>query len=205
MKPYPSISRSTGQHFREFEAYVFDKLDGSNIRVEWSRKRGWNKFGTRTRLLDGTDTTFGEVIPLFKNTIADSIEQVAKNERFEQITIFMEFWGKQSFAGQHVIGDPKFLTLFDINVYKKGILGPKQFLDLFGNLNCTPKFLGRCNWTRGFVERIRIGDVPDITFEGVVGKAGDGHDLIMAKAKSQAWVDKVTAQYGDDANTIINS
>lgn len=205
MKPYPSISRSTGQHFREFEAYVFDKLDGSNIRVEWSRKRGWNKFGTRTRLLDETDTTFGEVIPLFKNTIADSIEQVIKNEHFDQVTIFMEFWGKQSFAGQHVTGDPKYLTLFDINVYKKGILGPKKFLDLFGNLNCVPKFLGRHNWTRGFVERIRIGDVQDITFEGVVGKAGDNHDLIMAKAKSQAWIDKVTAQYGDDASKIINS
>lgn len=205
MKPYPSISRSTGQHFREFEAYVFDKLDGSNIRVEWSRKQGWNKFGTRNRLLDQTDETFGQVIPLFNDTIASDIEKVLRDERFDKVTIFMEFWGSQSLAGQHVAEDNKFLTLFDINVYKKGILGPRKFLDLFGHLQFIPKFLGRYNWTRGFVEQVRLGQIPNITFEGVVGKAGDSHDLIMAKAKTQTWVDKIKERYLTDADKIINS
>lgn len=213
MKHYPSISRSTGQSFREFEAYVFDKLDGSNLRVEWTRKKGWDKFGTRNRLFDKSDPDFGEAIDLFLKTLVPHIDPVVKEERWDQVTIFMEFWGAQSFAGKHVKDDPKFLTLFDVNPYKKGILGPKEFLDLFGHFSTLtdvphriPKYLGRINWTRGFVERVLKGDVADITFEGVVGKAGSGHDLVMAKAKSQAWIDKVLAQYGEEnGGKIVNS
>lgn len=205
MKPYPSIARSVGQDFREFEAYVFDKLDGSNLRVEWSRKQGWHKFGTRKRLFDETDEMFAESIPLFRSTLADGVEKVARDERWDRLTIFMEFWGKQSFAGDHVPGDPKFLTLIDVNPYKKGILGPKQFLDLFKHLPI-PKMLGRLKWTRGFVERVRLGQVEGITEEGVVGKAGVRHELVMAKAKTQVWIDKVLAKYGMEAGQkIVNS
>ena len=45
MKTYPSIARSSGQSFREFDAHVFEKIDGSNLRFEWSEKRGWHKSG----------------------------------------------------------------------------------------------------------------------------------------------------------------
>lgn len=208
MKLYPSITRSTGQSFQEFTAYVFDKLDGSNLRVEWTRKRGWYKFGTRQRLFDETDNVFGEAIAVFRQTLAADIETVAKKERWEQLTIFMEFWGEKSFAGQHEPRDPKKLTLFDANPYKQGILGPKPFLDLFGHLGFprVPKYLGRMNWTRGFVDRVRKGEVEGIMFEGVVGKAGERHDLVMAKAKTQAWVDKVLEKYGiENGQKIVNS
>ena len=205
MKQYPSIARSTGQSFREFDAYVFDKLDGSNIRAEWSRKRGWNKYGTRTRLFDTTDPDFGEAIPIFLNTQADEAAKIAKKEGWDQLTIFMEFLGDQSFAGQHVKGDPKRLVLFDANPYKKGILGPREFLDLFGHLP-TAKFLGKMHWTRGFVERVWNGEIEGITDEGVVGKSGSGHDLIMAKAKTRTWVEKVKAKYApEEAQKIIDS
>jgi len=205
MKLYPSISRSTGQSFREFDAYVFDKIDGSNLRFEWTRKRGWHKYGTRERLFDQTDEVFGEAIPIFEKTLADPLDKVARKERWDVLTVFAEFWGPGSFAGLHVPGEPKNLTLFDANPYKKGILGPRQFLDLFGDLGI-PKFLGRQRWTRGFVERVRLGQVEGITFEGVVGKGGEGHDLVMAKAKTQAWLDRVMEKFGIEQGTkIINS
>jgi len=205
MKLYPSISRSTGQSFREFDAYVFDKIDGSNLRFEWTRKRGWHKYGTRERLFDQTDEVFGEAIPIFEKTLADPLDKVARKERWDILTVFAEFWGPGSFAGLHVPGEPKNLTLFDANPYKKGILGPRQFLDLFGDLGI-PKFLGRQRWTRGFVERVRLGQVEGITFEGVVGKGGEGHDLVMAKAKTQAWLDRVMEKFGIEQGTkIINS
>jgi hypothetical protein len=77
MKAYPSIPRSTGMTFQEIpNAYVFDKLDGSQIRVEWSRKRGWYKFGTRTRLFDQTDGQFGRAIPIFQRTLADQVAKI---------------------------------------------------------------------------------------------------------------------------------
>ncbi len=205
MKLYPSIQRSTGQAFREFDAYVFDKVDGSNLRFEWTRKRGWHKYGTRQRLFDHTDEVFGEAIPLFQTMLADGIAKVAKKEGWDQVTVFAEFVGNQSFAGEHVPGDSKCLFLFDVNPYKKGILGPKKFLDLFGHLP-TPKFLGRMHWTRGLVERVRLGQVEGVTFEGVVGKAGEGHDLVMAKAKTQAWIDKVLEKFGiENGRKIVES
>lgn len=205
MKLYPAIPRSTGQHFRQFEAYVFDKLDGSNLRIEWTRKRGWFKFGTRKRLFDETDDVFGEAIPLFQAQLAEGLEKVARKERWDRVTVFVEFWGDGSFAGEHVEGEPKHLTLFDVNPHKKGILGPKVFLDLFGHLQVA-RFLGRFNWTRGFVERVRLNQVEGITLEGVVGKAGDGHHRIAAKAKTQSWIDRVLERYGsENAQKILAS
>jgi hypothetical protein len=51
VKEYPSLLSAddllarSGDHLgRPFVA--FDKLDGSNIRAEWDRKKGWHRFGT---------------------------------------------------------------------------------------------------------------------------------------------------------------
>jgi len=207
VKPYPSIPPSTGQKFREFEACVFDKLDGSNLRFEWSRKQRWHKFGTRHRLFDHTDPDFGVAIPLFLTGWQEDLTRVAVDNRWDHLIVFMEFWGEKSFAGKHDPADLKKLTLFDACPSKKGLLGPKEFLKLFGHLK-TPRFLGIHKWTRGFVDRIRKGesDLDGITFEGVVGKGGSGHKLVMAKAKTQAWIDKVYSQYGDvEGKKIVDS
>lgn len=204
MKSYPSISRSTGTSFREFEAYVFDKIDGSNLRFEWSKKQKWHKFGTRTRLFDHTDEVFGCAIARFHETLADDLEKIAIDNRWESAIVFCEFWGETSFAGLHDPTDYKYLTLFDIAPYKKGILGPKEFLKLTKNIQYIPKFFGVHNWTRGFVEKIynREVDFP-ITFEGVVGKAGEGHKLIMAKAKCKDWIEEVKSKYTPEQAKLI--
>lgn len=202
MKTYPSIPRSTGQDFQEFDAYVFDKLDGSNLRWEWARKSGWYKHGTRSRLFDASDEVFGPAIPLFEKTLAEPLEKIARDQRWERMIVFVEFWGPRSLGGLHEPTDEKRLTLFDVNPHKKGILGPKDFLKLFGHLDI-PYFLGTTKWTRGFVEQVRRGEIPNITDEGVVGKAGEGHKLVMAKAKTQAWIDKILARYGEEQGRKI--
>jgi hypothetical protein len=61
-------------------------------------------------------------------------------------------------------------------------------------------------WTRGLVERVRNGQIDGITFEGVVGKAPGKQGPIMAKAKTQAWLDRVAALYSpEEARRIIES
>ena len=53
MKEYPSIPyRIHG----DLDIIAFGKYDGSNIRAEWSQKKGFYKFGTRKRLLDESYT-----------------------------------------------------------------------------------------------------------------------------------------------------
>jgi hypothetical protein len=208
MKSYPSIAASTGTAFREIpNAYIFDKLDGSNIRAEWSKKQGFYKFGTRTRLLDESDEVFGGVPKLWQEKMSEPLAKIATDQRWESAVFFAEFFGSGSFAGVHQPEDVKQLALIDVAPYKKGILGPRDFLKLFRGQVRTAEFLGQHNWTRGFVEQIRMGPLLNgITFEGVVGKAGEGHKLVMAKAKTLAWVEKVRLLYtAEEAEKIINS
>jgi len=204
VKQYPEIQSSVGQKFREIPgAYVFDKIDGSNLRFEWSRKSGWYKYGTRNRLFDKSDQDFGESIKIFENSLAEPLERISRDHKWDNITVYCEYWGINSFAGVHV-PEKHHLTLFDVNVYKKGFIGPKDFLKIF-NIANTQKFLGVYNWTRGFVEKVRNNEIEGITFEGVVGKYGEGHNLTMAKAKTQCWIDKVKSLYPENAKSIIES
>ena len=208
MKQYPEIQNSTGKDFREFDAYVFDKIDGSNLRFEWSRKRGWYKFGTRHRLFDQTDETFGCAIELFHTQLSENIKIVMDSfgkNKIGNVIVFCEFFGKNSFAGKHDPTDKKYLYLFDVAIDKKGLLGPKMFLKLFSDCQ-TPKFLGKRKWNKQFITDVRGNKISGVTFEGVVGKSGEGHNLIMSKAKTQVWIDKVKSLYATNiADKIINS
>jgi hypothetical protein len=202
MKDYPSIARATGQNFREIpNAHIFDKLDGSSMRSEWNRKQGWYKHGRRRGLLDDSNPHLSKVPDIFHETIAPDITKIARDSGWEHLIIFYEFWGAQSVAGLHVEGDPKFLTLFDACVDKKGFLGPVDFRRTFEDkLICpTARCLGQVNWTRGYVDLVRQGVIEGITFEGVVAKAGTKHDIVRAKAKTQAWIDKVIEVHGEVA------
>lgn len=201
MKTYPSIEKLNHE---SIVMYTFDKADGSNLRFEWTKKTGWCKFGTRTRLFDKNDPDFASAIPLFFATWAEPLTKIATDNRWEKITAFAEFYGEHSFAGKH-FDEPKKLTLFDVDIYKKGILGPKEFLKQFDHLPIAT-YLGTFNWTNGFIDRVRKGEIEGITFEGVVGKAGEGHKLVMRKAKTQAWIDKIHAQYSEEeARRLIES
>ena len=202
MNPYPSIPRNAP----EFKAYVFDKLDGSNIRSEWSKKRGWFKHGRRNGLLDSSNSHLEEALPeLFLMTLAEPLAKLATDKRWQHLIVFYEFWGIKSVAGLHQTGDPKFCTLFDAAVDKRGILGPKSFRHHFEGVVPTAKFLGIHNWTPGFIEQVRRGELEDVTFEGVVGKAGEKNKIIRAKAKTQAWKDKVREIHGARAEAILLS
>ena len=141
MKEYPSIPRSTGQTFQEIPgAYIFDKPDGSNIRVEGSRKKGWYKFGSRTQLIDHTHTFLGAALSVFARDHNEILSKMLKDERWDSVTVFGEFYGPSSFAGWHDVNEPvevKHYSIFDISPYKKGILGPKEFrrIDIVGTGN----------------------------------------------------------------------
>ena len=202
MKEYPAIPRSTGQNFREFDAYVFDKIDGSNLRFEWSPKAGWSKAGTRHHLFDGSDEVFGEALPIFEKQWDETLSKIARHERWQRLTAFFEFWGAQSLAGVHVAGDPKNLTLLDVAPLGQEMLPARDFLKLFGELEI-PRFLGTYRWTRGLVEQVRRNEIEGVTFEGVVGKGQERNRIVMAKAKTQNWIDLILSHYGEVAGTRI--
>jgi len=206
MLEYPSVPRSTGQEFREFDAYLFDKLDGSNLRFGYSKKQGWHKFGTRRSMFNETDPLFGRAIPLFKETLSEPLTELARKHNWKSCTVFAEFWGKSTLGGRQTDKDSRVLTVFDIAVENLGLLDPREFMNIAYSsriaVDNLPRMLGRVRWTRGFVEKVYNGEVDGITHEGVVGKAVEGRELILAKAKTKAWIDSIKEMYKEDEKMV---
>ena len=182
---------------------AFEKIDGSNLRFEWSRKKGWLKFGTKHRLFDGTDEMFACAIELFDRKYAEQILRAVRDRKeyrnAERITAFVEFFGQLSFAGQHAADDPKDVVLFDLQVHKKGLLGPREFLNLLGHLDTAALvYEGVLNDT--LIQNVRAGLFPNrhAVNEGVVCKGGSGHGLWMRKIKTTAYMDRLKNRFGDD-------
>jgi len=191
MKQYPSI---LGPYHKSKSplgkpCIAFYKYDGSNLRWEWSKKRGWYKFGTRTGLFDQTNEDFGEAIPLFFNDYSESIEKIIVDKygkKHQQAIVFTEFFGKQSFAGLHRPNDPKQLILIDVNIHRKGIMSPREFVKTFGKLHFSAEVVYEGNFNKSFIESVRE-NTSEKLFEGIVAKGGEGHKLWMTKVKTNTY------------------
>lgn len=193
MKEYPPIPGSSRAPHEP--CIAFDKLDGSNLRFEWHRKRGWNKFGTRTRLFDATDPIFGSAISIFLTKYASAIEQMLRHNKLlrnvTELICFAEFLGPNSFAGQHVATDSKDVVLFDINLHKKGFISPRDFVNEFGHLHI-PRVVYEGNLNKSFIEDVRSNKF-DLS-EGVICKGESGHKLWMCKIKTLQYLEKIKAR-----------
>lgn len=197
MKEYWSIPHSSKAP--RVYGYAFYKYDGSNLRVEWHKKRGWSKFGTRHQLFDETHEVFAPAIDIFMNKYSETLAKiVVDNFRgVESFIAFCEFLGKNSFAGSHDPNDVKDMILFDVNVHKKGILGPKEFLNLFGNVHI-PELVYEGNLNDQFIEAVRANTLDIKLNEGVIFKSGSGHDLKMCKIKTRDYLEKLKKSKGSD-------
>jgi hypothetical protein len=160
--------------------------------------------GTRHRLLSKDEQPFCRSIEIFDKKYHEQLTKLACDNRWQHLIVFFEFFGENSFAGNHDVNDLFDMKIIDVCPNKKGLLEPNEFLRTFKNFDI-PNFLGIYNWTHGFVERIRNNEIEGITFEGVVGKAVENKKIIMAKAKTQQWLDKVKNKFGDRAKEIIES
>lgn len=182
----------------DIDIIAFDKLDGSNIRVEWGPKSGFCKYGTRKRLLSSEEPPLGGAILIFERDWASDLESCFSKQRWNgkdmRITCFFEFFGSNSFAGQHDEEDDHKLVLLDAHVHKIGILAPRDFIKIFGHLEI-PEILYYGKANKEFIESVRNSTLDGMTFEGVVCKGFERRKKksknIFFKIKSQAWFDKL--------------
>lgn len=203
MEQYLSISRD----IVDIPIIAFDKLDGNNIRCEWTRKgKTFEKFGSRKVLL-GEDSSLSPAIPLIK-AHEEAIVPLLRGARWEKATLFFEYHGPNSFAGQHQEGDQMRATLIDVFVYKKGYMLPSEFVKMFygGNTSVDlPDILYRGSPTKDFTESVRNKSLPGITSEGVVCKGlptKRGYPPTMFKVKTNEWLEKVKARFGSDPKVL---
>lgn len=201
MKQYPSIQGMNKAP--QLPCIAFYKYDGSNLRFEWNPKRGWWKQGTRTRLFDETDEQFGDAIHLFHSTWADRLDKRFRANKklrgVKEITCFFEYFGPNSFAGQHEPEDPKQLVLIDVSVHKKGMLDASTFLDWFGDMEgcALVVYKGNLNTAlkNAVVNNELYGDDHIPLNEGIVCKGGSGHRTWMAKIKTADWIRRLKERY----------
>lgn len=197
MRQYHSIGKEVvkGQPF-----YVFDKLDGSNIRAEWNPKREFCKFGSRTQLIDQTASLGAVSIPLVQAQ-QDRIGSILRRLKVQEATCFFELHGPSSFAGVHRWDEKGFqVSLIDISLSKQGIMPPGEFLKNFGGFVPIPNLVHYGNVTDEIVKQVWEGTLPGVTFEGVVCKGAPlkkGYPPYMFKIKSKAWIDRVKSVYQD--------
>lgn len=191
MREYQSIpyyrDRFNGQY-----VYAFNKLDGSNIRVEYSKKKGFYKFGSRTKLIDETSTQFGQAVHLFYINFKDKLLYIINNNKrlakAKEIVFFFEYYGDNSFAGMHDPNDEMKLVLID--VWEHTLIKPKDFIDWFSSVNI-PTLIYEGILDHDFCDDIRKNKYN--LMEGVVLKT----DKHMFKLKTDEWLTKVKVKYGD--------
>lgn len=188
MKSYPSISRHTSD---DGVWYIFDKKDGSQIRAEWSRKKGFHKFGRRHGLLDDSNPFLPESKDLILNKYSETLTKRFKDARYDEVTCFFEFYGENSFAGNHE-HEPHTVTLFDVDVYKHGLLDPKSFVSLTDGIEvCTLLHQG---YLSDIQDAVYQSTLKGMTYEGVVAKRKEGREILMTKLKSKAWLERLRAK-----------
>jgi hypothetical protein len=198
------------------DCYAFYKYDGSNLRFEWSDKKGWSKFGSRTQMIDIKNPIFATGIEFFLNHIADDLLSKMKSyhgknfKNIPRLTAFCEFYGKNSFAGEHLMTDEKTLKLFDVFSFQKGFLLPQDFIDVFDNTPYSAELVYQGPLNELLIEKVRYNTLPTLLEEGVICKGDNSklklkayHNVWMTKIKTFEYINKLKAKYHQDWEKYI--
>jgi hypothetical protein len=198
MLEYPSIINSSKAP--RSPCIAFNKLDGSNLRLKWNRKNGIVLFGTRTQLFDESHPIFGEAINLIKDKYGKFLNEYFLSKDFQnarECQAFFEFFGPNSFAGNHDPNDKKDVVLLDILIGHKEryFILPQDFVKL-GKYVQIPEIIYEGNLNDEFIKDVREGKYP--VYEGVVCKGREKSGAFMGKQ----WMCKIkTNKYLEDLKT----
>jgi hypothetical protein len=197
------------------EVWAFNKLDGQNFCAKYSPKqKEFSMFGSKTQNVDETSEQFGKAVEYFKTKMSDIIRDIIiENSKkrgvfngIDEITVFCEWYGENTFSGFHVEGEELKLCLIDVFLKKKGYVEPKFFWELFDGKVEIPEVIYRGKLTNDFIQSIQNNDwtnpncqYPNVK-EGVVCKRSTlmkGQRLPKSKIKTKWWLDKLTKLYPD--------
>lgn len=208
MKHYHSIEKNIEDYIGK-HVYGFNKFDGSNFCAEWNKKLskksrftyGFGKFGTRNQMIKNKENPFVEAVNIFMDKYAVPLDEIFREDKLfrgiDMITVYGEFFGEHSFAGQHDWNEEHDVTIFDMFLYKKDFLNPRDFVDTFGHLNI-PRVI-----YKGILDEQIINDVRVNVFnlsEGLVFKGSENNKVFMIKLKTNDWLKRVRELYGENSN-----
>lgn len=207
MIEYPTILHSARAPHQA--CIAFEKLDGSNIRIKYTRKRGFCQFGSRTQMLEESHPILGGAITYFSNNLAEKLEAVIEdnwgNER--EVMLFGEWFGPNSFAGWHeradIDGGLMKLIIFDVMTSHKNrkFLLPQEFLKIIAPVVETPRVVYEGNLNDQLISDVKAGKY-DVN-EGVICKGRERTgaacgNVWMAKIKTDAYFAKLKGKFGEE-------
>lgn len=204
MIEYPSILKSSKAPRQP--CIAFEKLDGSNIRVKYTQKRGFDLFGSRTQLIDASHPHLGKVVSIFNQNFKEPLTKLIKKEwpNERELIVFGEFYGEKSFAGIHDLNDTtqKFV-MFDVMVGHKNrkFVNPKEFVKLFQGVVEIPRIMYEGNLNEQLIQDVRQGKydvVEGVICKGTIKTGAACGGIWMAKIKTQAYLDRVLEKYGQE-------
>lgn len=201
MKSYNTINYF-GEHWG-IPIIAFDKLDGSNIRFEWNKKRGFYKFGSRNVMIDENSEQLGIGVRIIKEKYEEQLNRIFTTKKYRDVLSFVcygEFIGKSSAFGQHDFEKDQFdVVLFDVDRYKKGLIPPKEFVDDFGDLGI-PKIVYTGNLNKELVGRVKANEFylsEGVICKGKINTKKDREQLYYCKIKTDDWFKRLRA-LGDE-------
>jgi hypothetical protein len=201
MKHYPEILYY-GDYWG-LPVIAFEKLDGSNLRFEYSHKRGFYKFGTRQMMIDRSSTPFGFAIDLFLQKYEKNLTEIFKTKTYRNslaFVCFAELYGFNSEFGQHDFNNDVFdITLFDVSEYKHGLIAPRQFVNDFQGVGI-PKIIYDGNLNKDFVSRVKTNEFglkEGVVAKGLIPKRKGGDNLYYCKIKTNGWFERLRARRPD--------
>lgn len=195
MKSYPTIPYGTTTDNTTF--YGFDKIDGSCIRAEWSKQKGFYKFGTRKHLITSEDGFLCEAPQLILDRYGDSMPKRFQEIKCDRAVAFFEFVGPKSFAGMH-FEEKHEVVLIDVSRDRIGFPTGQDFYGCYQDLGI-PSLLHVGPVDEEVIESIRSSNLQGMTFEGVVFRGHVDKKKPMPvyfKQKSRAWLDKLKQYCG---------
>ncbi len=196
MKSYPSISHHDEKYLNN-QCWGFQKLDGSNLRFEWSKKRGWYKFGTKNVMINGPESGYWKGVEIFMEKYSKDLDKIFRTDpefrNIESFVVFGEYFGPNSFSGQHSQEDEMDVVIIDVSAYKKGFIDPNTFVSKFSHLGI-PEVLYKGPYTSELIEDIKNSKYQ--TPEGLVLKGVSENKIWMTKVKNREWLNKVRKLYG---------
>ena len=141
----------------------------------------------------------GQGVTLFQDNMGQAIIDRLQNHypkqvlnTLERIVVFCEFFGPNSFAGMHEQRDTKELKVFDVHLFKKGFIAPKDFVEIFSGFGQAAELLYQGTLTQPYIDSVRA----DTSLgEGVVCKALVNSRVEMCTIKTDAWLTKLKIQF----------
>ena len=178
---------------------AFDKIDGSNLRFEYSQKRGFYKSGTRNMMIDNEHAEFGFAVNLFLEKYSENLLKVFKGKDYRNSMSFVcyaELIGKKSEFGQHLFGEDEFdIVLFDVDEHKKGFIPPRKFVKDFDFCGI-PKIVYEGNLNKDFVQSVKKNNFR--LSEGVICKGlipnKKENNLFYCKIKTDEWFERLRSK-----------